>query len=91
MLDFYRVIGKDKEQKQIERAFTYGIGLNRTGKKPHMSFREQWKVYFHERELRRILEILRKRKGNSVCGIRDPLCQKQLKKRTGGFRNKPQS
>ena len=72
MHEFYRVVGKDKEYAEIERAFAYGMGLNRQGKKPLMPFREQWRTYFHDRELRRILNVLVERKAKSICGDRDP-------------------
>ena len=40
MFEFYRHVGKDKEYEQVERAFTYGMGLNRQAKRPMMSFRD---------------------------------------------------
>ena len=29
MFEFYRHAGQDREYEQVERAFTYGMGLNR--------------------------------------------------------------
>ena len=48
-----------------------------------ITFRDQWRIYFHERELRRILKLQLTRKGNSICGDRDERFQRLYKKRQG--------
>ena len=83
-MEFDRAMGNDSEQKQMEKAFTYGMALNRQGLKPIKSIREVMREHFELMEHRRLLYTLRFRKGNSVCGEREPCIIRKLKQQQGG-------
>ena len=78
-MEFDRAMGNDNEQKQMEKAFTYGMALNRQGLKPIKSIREVMREHFEMMEHRRLLYTLRFRKGNSVCGEREPCIIRKIK------------
>ena len=65
----------------MEKAFTYGLALNRQGIKPITSKRDRMKQYFEDMELARVLRILTHRKANSVCGDRDGFLVSKMKSR----------
>ena len=55
----------------MEKAFTYGLKLNRQGLTPITTQRERMFKFFQDKEMRRLLWVLRTKKGRSVCGNRD--------------------
>ena len=62
----------DQQWEEVQRAFTYGIPLNRTGA-DRKTWIQQYQDRFERRELNRRIKLLNERKASSVCGDRDTL------------------